>query len=305
MKILLTGATGLLGRQIMIKGEEHGHQMLGTGFKRAGFGSTHKMDLTDFSAVEASVNEIKPECIIHCAAERRPDVCANQHEHSRVINVESTALLAEISKKMGIPILYMSTDYVFSGFHPPYKPEDETKPLNDYGKFKQSGEWFLLDNNPDALILRVPILYGPTGNLLESSVTIMTNKMLTENKMKADNWAVRYPTWTPDTAEVVIQLLEKNAEDKTVKGVFHYSGEEAFTKYEMMKVMACILNMMEKEISPVNNPLMEVPRPHNAHLDCSRLISMGINPQTAFKEGLQNVFMNIGFCHRNFGCEEK
>ena len=137
-----------------------------------------KVDLLDFDETKRVVKNFKPHILIHAAAERRPDVVENDEETCMKLNVGVTKTLAsaisELNSDAGAPehfMLYISTDYVFDGSSPPYKPHDEANPLNKYGKSKLAGEQVMQAYNSDGGILRVPILYGKVESLKESAVT--------------------------------------------------------------------------------------------------------------------------------------
>ena len=102
----------------------------------------------------------QPKVIVHAAAERRPDVSAEQPEQVLALNVESTRHLAQCAKEVGAYLIYISTDYVFDGTQPPYEVDDQPSPLNFYGETKLAGERALAEVMDDYAVLRVPVLYG-------------------------------------------------------------------------------------------------------------------------------------------------
>lgn len=177
-RVLITGASGLLGRAIMKQfSNSDKWDVLGLAHSRA-TGVLKKVDLLDFDETKRVVKNFKPHILIHAAAERRPDVVENDEETCMKLNVGVTKTLAsainELNSDAGAPehfMLYISTDYVFDGSSPPYKPHDEANPLNKYGKSKLAGEQVMQAYNSDGGILRVPILYGKVESIKESAVT--------------------------------------------------------------------------------------------------------------------------------------
>src|SRR6516162_6126468 len=155
-KILITGGSGMLGRVLL--NAFPGHQVIGTALTRAR-GELHRLDLSDFTATRSFVTKEMPATIIHAAAERRPDVSEKNPEGTKKLNVDATAELARIAHSIGAWIVYLSTDYVFDGTHPPYSPGDATNPLNYYGKMKLLGEQVLRQELLDAAIVRVGVLF--------------------------------------------------------------------------------------------------------------------------------------------------
>ena len=117
MRVLVTGATGLRGRAIMKAFADA--ELTGVALSRARAGLV-RLDLRQTAEIEALVERLQPEIIVHSAAERRPDVCEKDPEGTRALNVEATAALARSAAACGAWILYTSTDYVFDGTNPPY-----------------------------------------------------------------------------------------------------------------------------------------------------------------------------------------
>ena len=177
-RVLITGGSGLLGRAILkLFSNSDQWEVLGLAHSRT-TGALKRVNLLDFEEAKRVVKEFKPHVLIHSAAERRPDVVENNEEACIKMNVGVTEILAltinELNSGLEMPehfMLYISTDYVFDGKSPPYKPLDKPNPLNKYGKSKLAGEQVMLKSHPGGGILRVPILYGNVEYLKESAVT--------------------------------------------------------------------------------------------------------------------------------------
>ncbi|KAG1437671.1 hypothetical protein G6F56_012994 [Rhizopus delemar] len=157
MKVIVTGASGLLGRQVVKAFEAANYEVVGTAFSRA-TDKLVKLDLTDADAVKSFIQKEQPNVFVHCAAERRPDVAERDQEGVLRLNVETPKNLATICKSSGVMLIYISTDYVFDGTSPPYEVEDKPNPLQFYGQTKLDGEIAIRGVYPEAVILRVPIL---------------------------------------------------------------------------------------------------------------------------------------------------
>lgn len=162
MKVLVTGATGLLGRAVVQRLKEDGHEVVGVGLSRSNAEIT-KLDLTDEEALKRFLDLTQPAAIIHTAAERRPDVVENSPEACRMLNVEVPRYLAEWCRdiKETSPLLInISTDYVFDGVSPPFRVDDTPNPLNAYGMSKWQGELAVQQNGKQGRVssLRVPVL---------------------------------------------------------------------------------------------------------------------------------------------------
>lgn len=286
-KVLITGASGLLGRSIFKKLKAENFDIVGTSFRRKQ-NDLISLDLTDQNAVKDLFANHKPNFIIHCAAEKSPDICQNDAIKTQKINVDVTHHLAELSLHYSAKLIYISTDYVFDGTKPPYQINDAPNPINAYGLSKRAGEIEALKVNPQSIILRVPVLYGPIESLEESAVTTIFSTVLQKSTSKNDHWAIRYPTFTPDIADALFEIISL-PETKQLKGIFHFSGKEPFTKYEMAKIMAEIFKLPNQYILPDTNPPSGAPRPQNCHLESSELGKYIKFNLTDFRTAIRNV----------------
>ena len=295
-QILVTGASGLLGRPILKTLKDAGcWKVTGTAFRRPKKYLV-KVDLADLDNLPEFLDSIKPEIIIHSAAERRPDVSQRDPEGTQRLNVGTTAKIAEWAATNDAFLIYISTDYVFDGTTPPYATDSPPNPINSYGESKRAGEIAVLSACHEYAILRVPILYGCVESLDESAVISVVKSILNAadgEQIKADNRAIRYPTLTDDIADVIKQMLLFKEGHPSFKGIFHWSGDEAMTKYEMAKVMAQYLNFDESRIIPDNAPPTGAPRPQNCQLNISELTRIGIEKQTPFKKAMPLILQNI------------
>ncbi|XP_050544416.1 methionine adenosyltransferase 2 subunit beta-like isoform X2 [Daktulosphaira vitifoliae] len=235
MKVVVTGASGLLGRSIYERfTDEKNWSVFGTAFKRAQLG-LNKLNLLNKKEVSDMLNTVKPDIIIHCAAERFPDKVESDPQTAYDLNVGVTAHLANEANQLNIPLLYISTDYVFDGKKSPYKESDEPSPINEYGKLKLLGEKKVLSANSKNIVLRIPILYGTVETLEESAVTILfkgLKKSQQQNEFfKVSNYELRNPSNVKDIAHIVFKLTELKLHDvNDINGIFHWCGKEVLTK---------------------------------------------------------------------------
>ncbi|XP_061660414.1 methionine adenosyltransferase 2 subunit beta isoform X2 [Syngnathoides biaculeatus] len=283
LRVLVTGASGLLGRAVFQEFVKRGCAATGTAYRRAG-PRLLRCDLTDEDSVKALMSRCEPDAVVHCAAERRPDVVERHPEAADDINVHATAALAREAARRGSFMLYMSSDYVFDGRRPPYGQDDVPNPLNAYGRSKLEGERQTLRHCARSAVLRVPVLFGEVESLSESAVTSLWPGILRAGESCAlDHCQQRFPTHTRDVAAVCWNLCNAAARDESIRGMFHYSGKEQMTKYEMALAMARAFDLPSGHLVP----LMELPattgalRPLDSRLDCSRLevLGLGVEPR--------------------------
>lgn len=176
MTVVVTGASGLLGREIYKQFSLSFQDVIGLGFSRAE--KLLKCNLLDFESTNKLIRDINPTVIIHAAAEKRPDVAAKNPEQAKMLNVFATQNLAKIAYSLNALFIYISTDYVFDGSFPPYEINDQPNPLNEYGKAKYEGEIQTSNAHPGSIILRIPVIYGKCEQRNESAVNILVDAVL-------------------------------------------------------------------------------------------------------------------------------
>jgi len=291
MRVLVTGASGLLGRSIM-KSFSDVEYLIGTTFSRPATDRLVKCDLRDEEAIRKLLLETTPDVIIHCAAERRPDVAEKDHNATHLLNVGVTETLATLVNELHLSawILLISSDYIFDGSSPPYTPNATPNPLSFYGKSKLASEEVLRRIKPSCGILRVPVLYGDVEYLDESSVMNIAKLVMSGSPVTLDNWQLRYPTFVDDVAFAIRSLVDRKQEHCGLSGTWHLSGDEQFTKYTMGEAMAQLLGIDFSHVSPNNEePPKDVLRPYNAKLDTTALKLMGVLRVTPFRQAIKPI----------------
>ncbi|KAM0596330.1 hypothetical protein ACHAPN_004580 [Verticillium nonalfalfae] len=278
---LVTGATGLLGRQVVKAFEKREWNVKGTGFSRADNVSVFKVDLGD--AVEVQ--------------KRFPDKVDKDPEASKALNVEATRSLAKLCADRSVLLIYISTDYVFSGKEgeAPYETDAQTGPTNLYGQTKLDGELALLDEYRKAgkealgVVLRVPVLYGQADTPAESATNVLLDTLWKSQegaKVKMDHWSIRYPTNTEDVGRVAHDVAVKyldTADTSTLPRILQFSSEDKMTKYEIVQTFADIMGLSMENVEPNtegNDPNASVQRPYDCHLSTKALQDLGIEVWT-------------------------
>ncbi|MGV2293614.1 SDR family oxidoreductase [Trinickia sp. YCB016] len=292
-KVALLGASGLLGRAIanaLADRSEWG--VVRTAHRRVD-GASIQLDIRDAAAVDAFIERTAPDAIVIAAAERRPDVCERDPALARALNVDAVTSVAAAARRRGAWVLSISTDYVFDGTQPPYRCDDPPAPLNAYGRSKLEGERALLETTELGCVLRLPLLFGPIVDWQESAVTslvpaIAASALPDAKAAVMDAWATRYPTFTPDVASVIRQMLERHARGDAICGIAQWSGDEPMTKFDIAARLAEALQL-DARLTPQHTPVDATPRPRDCHLDSTRLEALGIGRRTPFDEAIRQV----------------
>ncbi|KAK2718101.1 methionine adenosyltransferase 2 subunit beta-like isoform X2 [Artemia franciscana] len=288
--VLVTGASGLLGRSIVSELEKNsGFTIIKCAFSRTRDGYV-KMNLLNEADIQETLQRFRPCAVIHCAAERFPNKVEENLEEVKKLNVRASEVLALEADKIGAFIIYISTDYVFDGLNPPYSEDSVPNPVNKYGATKLLGEKAVLGVNPANVVLRVPVLYGPVTSIEESAITVLLKAVREEKPQLVSDIEIRYPSHTEDISYIVHQLLKLKLNDtRCIHGIYHWSGKEALTKFQMVKVIANVLGLTASHISPDRDEtkLSTGPlRPKNCQLSAARIDDLGIGKHTPFSDGI-------------------
>lgn len=241
-KILVTGADGMLGQDLCPILEKYNYNVIKTDIKT--------LDITDFDTAQTVINAHSPDMIIHCAAYTNVDKAEEDFETAKLINASGTENIAKICALKNIPILYISTDYVFDGKkQTPYKPDDNPNPINNYGLTKFYGEKAILKYCSKYFIVRTSWLYGIYGkNFVETMISLAAKP-----ELKVVNDQTGCPTWTVDLSNGIIKLLKNE-----IYGIFHICSSGETTWYGFAKE---IFNQCKLEVNLKPCTTEEFPRP--------------------------------------------
>jgi len=283
-RVLVTGASGLLGRQIMAEfASLPSFSPFGLCFSRPG-PNLKKLDLTDEKATADYFIQLKPQIVIHAAAQRFPDKVEKDYEAALELNVSVSRRLAVLCKELKARLIYISTDYVFDGTAAPYSHLAAPKPANRYGETKLAGEMAVLEESPDSVILRVPVLYGPVQELKESALTVLLDVLKNQKTpVSLSSYEVRCPAHTGDIAKILGDMAAKL--DCLEGGVYQWSGRERWTKWDVMRMMSRELNIPMDHVTEVSGPSGGAARPRDVEMERTRLEEKGIGCHRNFTEG--------------------
>jgi len=198
MKVLVTGAKGMLGQDLCPILEDNGYDVVET--------DLHNLDITNLNMCEEFIMNESPDLVIHCAAYTNVDKAEEDVETATLINATGTENVAKACAKADATMVYISTDYVFNGEGTePYQPNDKTDPLGVYGKTKWQGEEAVKKHCEKYYIARTSWLYGHHGkNFVE---TMLSLKDKPELKVVDDQ--IGCPTWTVELANGILKILDK------------------------------------------------------------------------------------------------
>ncbi|MBT3199110.1 MAG: dTDP-4-dehydrorhamnose reductase [Phycisphaerales bacterium] len=276
MKIMITGAHGMLGRTLTRRLKEH--ELLGVDIDH--------FDITNPNAVREAVSRFSPETVIHCAAMTAVDDCQTNEDAAWDVNVNGTANIADACESVGAKLIAISTDYVFSGDSDrPYNELDTTGPHTVYGMTKMLGEMAAVKYCPNSTIVRIAWLYGPGGPSFVHTMMRLAKEGISPLKVVDDQ--IGNPTSTEAVADH-IKLLLKHPE---ITGPVHLTCEGHAT---WCQFAAEIFRLIGSDCVPLPCSTSEfqrpAPRPANSQLDNTMLNKHNIPPMPHWRRALEEFF---------------
>ena len=206
------------------------------------------LDITDAIAVNNFLPLHAPDVIIHAAAMTQPDACELNQVECWDINVTATRFLLDAAENIHARFIYISTDFVFDGLNGPYKETDVPNPVNYYGSSKLAAEKSVMESKLPWAIVRTVLVFGNILTGSRSNIISWVKENLENNKpikVVTDQW--RTATYVEDLAKGILLVIEKNA-----TGIYHISGGEGMSPYEMAAATADYLHLDKPLMTAVN-----------------------------------------------------
>lgn len=305
MKVFVTGVVGQLGHDVVNELERRNYESVGSDIQENYGGVSDgtavttvpyvQLDITERDAVIRTIEDIKPDAIIHCAAWTAVDAAEDEENQAKVqaINAVGTQNIADAAKAVDAKILYLSTDYVFDGQGTrPWQPDDKNyAPLNVYGQSKLDGELAVSSTLEKFFIVRIAWVFGLNG---KNFIKTMLNVGKTHPQVRVVNDQIGTPTYTLDLARLLVDMVET---DKY--GYYHATNDEGgeyISWYDFTKEIYRQAGMMT-EVVPVTTAeygLSKAARPFNSRLDKSKLTEAGFQPLPDWKDALSRYLKEIG-----------
>ena len=279
MKILITGANGLLGHELSSVLKDHSLILL----------SHSQLDISDIDSVNKKIDSTSPDIIINSAAYTQVDNCETNYDLAFKSNAIGPKNLAIKCKQLDIPLIHISTDYVFEGNEnkSPLVEDDKLGPKTIYGKTKLEGEKFVKENCDKYFILRTAWLYGEGKNFVKT----MLNLSEKNKELKVVNDQIGSPTYAKDLANAIKEIIEKKS-DKY--GIYHVTNKGEVSWYEFAKKIFEI-NKIEIKVIPVTSEEFPrpAPRPHYSVLSNQKWINSGFTPMRNYEIALKEYLDSI------------
>lgn len=295
MRILVTGASGLLGLNLALEASQQ-HEVFGSVYENEILTRSFKVlqsDLTEPGALEKLVDTCDPEWVINCAALANLEACEANPALAKKLNSELPEKLANYVAKGGARLVHISTDAVFDGTRGNYTEEDKPNPLSVYARSKLDGEQAVQHANPDAVIARVNI-YGWSLSGRRSLAEWFVNNLSAENSIMGFTDVYFCPLHVKHLAKILLLMLERE-----LKGLYHVVSSECCSKFDFGRRLAGLFSLDESLIEPysVSDSDLTAARSRNLTLKAAKLnYALGVNTP-GIDTGLEEFFneFEIGY----------
>ncbi len=292
-KILITGANGFIGYYLTQQLLQIGHRVIATGkgenrlqLSHPNF-IYHSMDFTDAQMVDTVFNDVQPDVVVHCGAISKPDECEENKEAAFHINVNGTINLLKAAGEYVAHFIFLSTDFVFSGHSLFYKEDNERAPVNYYGQTKLLAEDAVMEYEYKWSIVRTVLVYGKPVTGRQNILTLVADSLKQNKATRIFSDQMRTPTYVEDLAAGIVNIVEKKA-----TGIYHLSGEDKLSPYQMAVAVANHLRLDATLIESATGKDFTQParRPPITGFDLSKAKRDLGYSVTSFAEGLKKTF---------------
>lgn len=281
MKVLVTGAKGQLGTDLMNELAKRGIEGIGV--------DVEEMDITDAEACRRVIKASGADAVIHCAAYTAVDAAEDNVELCRRINGEGTRNVAQACKEADVKLMYISTDYVFDGQGTrPWEPDDERHPLNVYGQTKYEGELAVEELSDKYFIVRIAWVFGVAGkNFIKTMLRLGKER----GAVSVVDDQVGSPTYTYDLARLLVDMIQT---DKY--GRYHATNEGLCSWYEFAKEIFRQADM-DVPVTPVSSSEFpaKATRPSNSRMSKEKLSDNGFERLPAWQDALGRFLKEIEY----------
>ena len=302
MKYFVTGVGGQLGHDVMNELAGRGHEGVGSDIAPVYSGVQDgsavtsmpyvAMDITDAEAVETIITQVNPDVVIHCAAWTAVDMAEDDDkvEKVRAINAGGTQNIANVCKKLGCKMVYISTDYVFDGQGTePWQPDcKDYKPLNVYGQTKLEGELAVSNTLEKFFIVRIAWVFGLNG---KNFIKTMLNVGKTHDTVRVVCDQIGTPTYTLDLARLLVDMTETEK-----YGYYHATNEGGYISWYDFTCEIFKQAGYTTKVVPVTTEeygLSKAARPFNSRLDKSKLVEAGFQPLPTWQDAVSRYLKEI------------
>lgn len=281
MRVLVTGAGGQLGRDVVAVCEAAGDDVVAA--------DRSALDVGDRDAVFQAITTLEPDAVLHVGAWTAVDACESDPDRAYRVNALGTRWIADAARRVGAYLSYVSTDYVFDGTKDsPYVEWDDTNPQSVYGRSKLGGEHEVLAHAPGASIVRTSWVCGEHGHNMVKTVLALADRP--ELAFVDDQRGC--PTFTADLAVALRRLAASR-----IGGTFHVTNQGAVSWYELVRDILELSGHDPAKVRPIStadlDPPRPAPRPANSVLDNAALRLSGLPLLPPYRDSLAKLLSRL------------
>lgn len=286
MRVFIVGASGFIG-SILFEFFSKKHETHGSFYSNPVRGLIH-LDIKDKKAVKEIMTSLRPDVIIHPAANPNVEYCEEHPEETWKINVEGSENLIESAQKIGAKFVFFSSDYIFDGKSGPYSEDDVPNPINEYGKQKLAVETLIKSSLENYIITRITVVYGWERKGKNYVMGIIRN-LKNGKSMRIPYDQVGSPTYANNMVQITMALIES-----CKKGVYHVAGSDLMDRYTFAKIVANIFELDQHLLIPVTTEELgqKARRPLNAGMKITKVKNEVPIHLIGAREGLEEMKKN-------------
>lgn len=266
MKWLVTGGSGMLAHDLKDELRRRGHDFRAP--------DRDLLDITDAKQIDRYLDQYSPSVIANCAAYTAVDDAEEDEAAAFALNATAPQLLARAAAQRNIPLVHVSTDYVFNGqSEQPYPANALLDPLGAYGRTKAAGEWAVRVETPNHYVVRTAWLYGAGGNCFPKTLAKVLGN---HGAAKVVDDQHGQPTWSKDVARIITDLVDHGAPP----GIYHATSSGEASWFTFTRAIAAAVGLPPSAVSPVTSADFPrpAPRPAWSLLSHDSLVAAGIEP---------------------------
>ncbi len=281
-RLLITGGSGFLGTHLIpiATRQWEVHNVVHQNDAAYEAAVAHKVNLNDFYNTLQTIRLLKPDFVLHMAANANANHCQTFPWSGWKINVEASAILAKVCAQEKIGFAFASTDLVFDGEQGNYKEEDTTNPISKYGMQKEEAEKLILQHHPSAAIIRLPLMFGSPAIAKQNFLAEMISKLTRREKVNLFTDEYRSVCGANSVAKGIVKLMSE------VQGIIHLGGSQRLSRYEFGMMAAKIFGLDTSLIvgCKQSEVRMAAPRPKDVSLNSDKAIYLGFRPLSSEEE---------------------
>jgi dTDP-4-dehydrorhamnose reductase len=286
MKVLVTGALGIVGRTILA-GKPSGCEveiLLDPETRQLAGYPWYRSDITDYRKTEMAITCSEPDWVIHCAGMSNPDACELDPDRAFRVNTEGAGNIARAARTAGSKMVMLSTEHVYDGHSGPYKEDDRPEPVNVFGQTKLDGEKAAASENEHLLVIRIGPSFGKRfDDVTPPYLSDVFGQLRRGEAVTVPDDQFTTPAYLPELAAVIWLLIERNEE-----GIWHFGSSDRLSIQDMAVRMCRNFGVSESLVTGIATAFLGLaaPRPLQGGFITEKIRGFLARPTLSFDTAL-------------------